>query len=71
VARFDRNNALADETIVDDREAGVLGAEKAVDKPKDQSLSFNAGKPRVEAKQQCENLAVTANGHGKMDEHGT
>jgi hypothetical protein len=38
VARFDRNNAVADETNADGREAEVLGAVKADDKPKDQLL---------------------------------
>ncbi|KAK2351443.1 heterogeneous nuclear ribonucleoprotein A0 [Trifolium repens] len=71
VATFDRNNALADETNVNGMEAGMLGDAKAMDKPKDHSLSFNVVKPLVEAKQRCENLAVTANRHGKIDEHGT
>jgi hypothetical protein len=73
VARFDRNNVPADETKVDGVEAGVLGAEKAVDKPKGQIFSLDEGKPHVKAKQRCETLAVRANGsfeegvRGKFD----
>ncbi|KAK2395708.1 heterogeneous nuclear ribonucleoprotein A0 [Trifolium repens] len=62
VARFDRNNVPADETKVDGVEAGVLGAKKAVDKPKGQIFSLDEGKPHVKAKQRCETLAVRANG---------
>jgi hypothetical protein len=62
VARFDRNNVAANEANVDDREAGVLGAVKAVDTPEDQILKSDERKPRVEAKHQCETLAVTATG---------
>jgi hypothetical protein len=61
VARFDRNNVPADDTKVDGVEAGVLGAEKAVDKPKGQIFSLDDGKPQVKAKQRCETLAVRAN----------
>jgi hypothetical protein len=70
VARFDRNNAVVDETKVDGREAGVLGVAKVNGKPKDQILKFDEKKPQVEAKQRCETLAVTANG-GNIDGNGT
>jgi hypothetical protein len=42
--------------------AGVLGAVKAADKPKEQVLRLDDVTPRVEVKQRCETLDVTANG---------
>jgi hypothetical protein len=62
VARFDRNNAPVDEPEVDGLEAGVTGAVKDADKPKEQFLRLDDMKPQVEVKQRCETLAVTANG---------
>ncbi|KAK2409469.1 heterogeneous nuclear ribonucleoprotein A0 [Trifolium repens] len=62
VARFDRNNVSDDEPPGDGVEAGVLGADKAVDKPIEQPLRLDGVTPRVAVKQRCETLAVTANG---------
>jgi hypothetical protein len=79
VARFDRYNAVADEANANGREAGVLGVDKAGDKPKDPILIPDERKPRVEAKQRSMTLAVTASGGfdsqegvtGKIDGSGT
>jgi hypothetical protein len=58
VAKFDRNNALVEKSVV---AAGALGAAKVIDKPKEQSVGSDDGSPRVEAKSRPESLAVKVN----------
>jgi hypothetical protein len=74
VARFDRNNYDPVNGVkVDGREAGVAGADKVDDKPKDPSFRPDDGKLQVKEKQGCEPPVVLVNGSsqegvkGKID----